>query len=104
VPLCPNFSPRGKHCAEHESERNAKRRSLETWRDYGSEWQRTRAAVLAEEPTCIKCGKAATDVDHIVPLKNGGTHARSNLQAMCKRCHSSKTWKENLKRRESTTD
>lgn len=34
---------------------------------------------------------AAKHVDHIVPLKDGGTHAFSNLQSLCRSCHSRKT-------------
>jgi len=34
---------------------------------------------------------AATEVDHIVPLRAGGTNDAENLQALCKSCHSRKT-------------
>ncbi len=42
---------------------------------------------------CLKKGKfvMATEIDHIIPLKNGGTNDIENLQALCKRCHSKKT-------------
>lgn len=33
----------------------------------------------------------ALEVDHINPLHNGGTDARSNLQALCRDCHADKT-------------
>jgi 5-methylcytosine-specific restriction protein A len=40
------------------------------------------------------CDQAAQDVDHKVPLRDGGTHHWSNLQALCHRCHSRKTARE----------
>ena len=35
--------------------------------------------------------KAAADVDHIVPLADGGTDDEDNLQVLCKCCHGLKT-------------
>jgi len=51
-----------------------------------------RAMVLAEEPFCRPCRKrgrftASTEVDHIVPLQDGGSDARQNLQGICRDCH-----------------
>jgi 5-methylcytosine-specific restriction protein A len=68
-------------------------------RGYGEHWQRLRKLVLAEEPLCAECLKAgrtvsAEEVDHRVPLARGGTNDRSNLQALCKSCHSRKTNRE----------
>ena len=31
------------------------------------------------------------DVDHIIPIANGGKNTVDNLQAICKTCHSEKT-------------
>lgn len=56
--------------------------------------------VLARDPLCVDpfglhrmLGEtvAADMVDHIVPLRAGGTHAFSNLQPMCWKCHARKT-------------
>ncbi len=52
--------------------------------------------MLAEEPFCRECAKhnrieIATDVDHIIPLRSGGTHDRENLAPLCAACHSKKT-------------
>jgi 5-methylcytosine-specific restriction protein A len=54
---------------------------------------------LRVEPLCRKCRadgiiEAATDVDHIVPLRKGGTSEESNLQSLCHSCHSRKTNQE----------
>lgn len=62
-------------------------------RGYGAKWRRLRLVVLSEEPYCRACQSPAEEVDHIVP-KPLGTDVRDNLQALCKRCHSSKTRRE----------
>lgn len=59
---------------------------------YGAAWQRQRATTLRAEPLCRMClasGRtvAATVVDHIQPLEDGGTNEQANLQPLCKRCH-----------------
>jgi len=73
-------------------ERPPDRRPSARKRGYGAAWERLRARVLAEEPVCRACGIArATDVDHILPRRRGGTDARDNLQALCHSCHSQKT-------------
>lgn len=70
-------------------------RGTATQRGYGAEWRRIRDQVLAEEPVCTICRAApSTDVDHIRPLRAGGTNARSNLRGTCHSCHSSKTVRE----------
>lgn len=37
------------------------------------------------------CEAPALDVDHVIALWNGGTNARSNLEALCTVCHAQKT-------------
>lgn len=94
-PGCPNLTTRS-YCGPHQDIRDRTRRLRETWRDYGSDWQARRARVLAEEPLCRLCGAPATEVDHIVPLRHGGTHDRANLRALCKPCHSRRTHADTL--------
>lgn len=53
---------------------------------------------LRREPLCRECwvhGRVteATQVDHIVPLAEGGTNDPDNLQSLCHSCHSRKTAK-----------
>lgn len=96
VPGCPNLVPPGRahYCPAHERERqrgvNA-RRPADYKEPYGAEWQRVRAAYLAEHPACARCGAPATDVHHVVPLRAGGTHDEANLQSLCRPCHSAHT-------------
>jgi 5-methylcytosine-specific restriction enzyme A len=54
-------------------------------------WRRNRARFLKYNPQCVSCGAQATEVDHITPKAKGGGDEWENLQALCKRCHSSKT-------------
>jgi len=77
---------RESRCPAHQRQRpNAAQRG------YGTAWQHLRLEVLGGEPLCRKCGAPATTVDHVIPLRQGGSTARHNLQALCKRCHDSKT-------------
>ena len=65
------------------------------------DWLELRAAMLRREPVCQACRRApATDVDHITPIRAGGsmTHP-SNLQSLCHECHSRKTLGERLGKR-----
>lgn len=53
-----------------------------------AEWRRIRAAVLAEEPVCRWCQQApATEADHIISRKHGGTDDRANLAGSCRPCN-----------------
>lgn len=98
TPGCGNLT-HNRFCKEHAAQKEKERQAKETWRDYNSpEWKYNRATVLRLEPSCRVCNSKATVVDHIKPLKQGGTHKLDNLQALCKTCHDRKTWKENLKK------
>ena len=78
-------------CEEHPSPRRPSRRPSSHSRGYGAGWRRKRALFLARFPVCANCGEPATDVDHILPRRQGGSEHESNLQALCHSCHSVKT-------------
>lgn len=66
-----------------------------TQRGYGADWQRVRNAYIAEHPLCCDPMQLHTDrvvpaddVDHIIPLSEGGERlAWSNLRSVCRACH-----------------
>lgn len=98
-PGCPELVYVGARCAAHERALRAEIDSLRpsaARRGYDAVWRRIRLAHLRREPLCrfcAACGLAtpATDVDHIVALADGGTHAASNLRSLCHYCHSART-------------
>lgn len=56
------------------------------------DWPRRRTRILRRDHhRCQHCGAPATDVDHIVP---GDDHHDTNLQALCRPCHNTKTQAE----------
>lgn len=66
---------------------------------YDHRWRKVRNAYIQAHPLCEHCQEnghvtPAQEVDHIIPLEQGGTHDEANLQALCKPCHSSKTARE----------
>lgn len=99
-PGCPRTT-RFRFCEEHgqqHARQLSRQRGSPSQRGYDRTWRRIRERVLAEEPFCRECGKAgvirlAEEVDHIIPLRRGGTHDRSNLQPLCGECHKRKTVK-----------
>jgi len=51
---------------------------------------------------CKKCGatlSATYEVDHIVPLEDGGGNEIQNLRAVCRNCHGNITMMNNLNRK-----
>jgi 5-methylcytosine-specific restriction protein A len=69
------------------------RRGTSTERGYGTAWRRYRAEYLAAHPTCRKCGKPATVVDHIKPHRGDQRlfWDPENHQPLDAGCHGRKT-------------
>jgi 5-methylcytosine-specific restriction protein A len=62
--------------------------------DRGYSWAwRTKISkrFLALYPDCVVCGRPATQTDHIISIRDGGTHELSNLRGVCAGCHSRRT-------------
>jgi 5-methylcytosine-specific restriction protein A len=68
-----------------------------TERIRGERWMKIRRAVLlAGQFTCVDCGLVhrTNEIDHDVPLEQGGSHDEANLKIRCKECHAAKTTRE----------
>lgn len=64
------------------------------WRSRSTCNHRTRLEVLHRaDYRCEGCGSRGRrlEIDHIVPLADGGTSEQANLQALCRACHMEKT-------------
>lgn len=97
-PGCRELTTDG-HCPKHPKHSTYdKYRESSSKRGYDSKWRRYREHYLANHPLCVKCGRIATDIDHIKAV-NGQTDplfwVESNHQALCHECHSRKTSTEN---------
>ena len=95
------------YCPEHEKIQlcNYERARAQIHNQrYGYRWRKLRTRFLNAHPLCEQCkanGRytAATEVHHVIPLANGGTHDENNLMALCKSCHSRITLKtENMQK------
>ena len=91
----------GRYCLQHAPlvwREHDRGRPSSAVRGYGYRWRKLRRMVLARDPLCAdpfgehgNIKVPATEVDHIVPLSQGGGASPDNLQALCKSCHSRKT-------------
>lgn len=102
TPGCPKVTA-GRYCEEHQkwitAHYNKHQRDPESRRRYGARGSVSSDSYIAAHPLCEQCQRAgritpAEEVHHIQPLSQGGTHARDNLMALCKRCHSEITARE----------
>lgn len=72
-----------------------------TPRARGRAWMQTRRRVLLNGGfECTACGRVhqSNEVDHRVPLEQGGSNELHNLQVLCHDCHAEKTANEQRKR------
>lgn len=87
----------GRRCPECEKKRD-KERGNSSQRGYGSDWKKFRDEFLNLNKLCINCGEKATDVDHVIGIKDGGNRLDfKNLRAFCHRCHSQRTGRDQVK-------
>ena len=61
-------------------------------------WKRRRLRILDRDGwRCVLCGAASRlEVDHRVPLQDGGLEEDENLRALCRSCHIEKAQKAAL--------
>jgi 5-methylcytosine-specific restriction enzyme A len=89
VPGCGRVTRVGSRCDRHGRDGFV---GLRGQPGYGSAWRRVRATVLERDGyRCQVCGRPATDVDHIVRRRAGGTDDSANLRSLCSSCHHTRT-------------
>lgn len=88
------------HATDNSSARSAKANADQRWWSkwyHTSHWRDLRTLVLARDPVCKICERAASTVaDHIKPHRGDRTLFcdLENLQGLCAPCHSIKTARE----------
>ena len=94
-PGCPSLTE-GQYCEAHAVQARRQydkyERATDVNKKYGRAWKRIRDRHISMHPLCEICQKEgkyvpAQEVHHIVPISKGGTHARDNLQSLCRSCH-----------------
>lgn len=101
ISSCTSLTRSG-YCENHKKDEK-KHKESKNWRWlYNSKnWKRVRSKVLLVSPFCVECSKdgiktVANEVDHIKPHRGNIELFQdlTNLQALCKSCHSRKTMNE----------
>lgn len=91
---CRRPKPSGQRCGCSPVERAPDPNNRERAKPYSTpEWKALRSEWLKSNPVCACCGARASVVDHVRPWR-GNRQAfldRSNLQSLCRSCHSKKT-------------
>lgn len=81
--------------AERRPRKQMSERTYIDTRYNSRQWRALRDGVIRDCPECVECGRLATVVDHIEPVRLGGSFfCIDNLQAMCASCHNAKSAKE----------
>lgn len=92
---CPSLVTIPGHCNKHNDNKWGRPTVTPPGR-YGNAWRKRRKAKLAANPTCTCtmhhpscCNQTApaTEVHHLIRIRDGGRDEDSNLQALCKQCH-----------------
>ena len=101
---CRELVQSNRYCPTHQSlsrQKADQQRGSAHERGYGKRWQAASKGFLRSHPLCARCSIAtqvvpAQVVDHIIPHR-GDMQVfwdRNNWQPLCKRCHDSKTARE----------
>lgn len=107
TPGCPGIVRGGRCsvCGPKRSDTHAydRERGSAATRGYDRRWQKLRLMHLRAQPLCAECLNhglvtLASEVDHILPKRHGGDDSDTNLQSLCKPCHSRKTMREKMQK------
>jgi 5-methylcytosine-specific restriction endonuclease McrA len=88
-------SERGRWLIEQDAQCHKEKRSKEK-RLRGRAAVAQRERHLEKEPFCRDCSadgieRVADEIDHILPLADGGTNSPDNLRSLCRDCHRIRT-------------
>lgn len=105
--MCGAITAGEPYCVAHSAE--AERQERQPWRaGYQDPAYRhaRRQAIARARGRCEECGElleGACEVDHVIPLSDGGENLVSNLMVRCLPCHRRKTAADKRRRRERGT-
>ena len=94
-PDCPETIREDRYCPAHKTianrEYDRQHRSNHS-QLYGSRWRKLRQLYVSKHPLCEHCLAdgfyvPVSEVHHILPLADGGTHDEENLVSLCQSCH-----------------
>ncbi|MFD7605165.1 HNH endonuclease [Streptomyces mirabilis] len=91
---CTKRTSRSGRCADHAPQERAWLRKSPRNQRRDSTWERhTRPRALARDGfACVRCGsRDHLEVDHVIPIAQGGTWTLDNAQTLCQPCHRGKT-------------
>ncbi|MEU5577792.1 HNH endonuclease signature motif containing protein [Streptomyces huasconensis] len=101
---CPQRTVRAGRCSDHApAERpwlraSARNRVRDAARRLWDRQVRPRALVR-DGFACVRChDREGLEVDHVLPIAQGGTWTLENAQTLCRRCHAEKTATERRKK------
>jgi len=86
---CPMLVVSG-YCAVHQRDKweREKNRPSARGRGYDTNWDKFSRHYKRLYPLCVRCGRPAYVVHHIVPLSDGGDkYNPNNLASLCRHCH-----------------
>jgi 5-methylcytosine-specific restriction protein A len=84
------FGVRPGYCPVHRGQAD-RARGTAAARGYDRRWAELSRAFLRGHARCELCGAPATDTDHRMPRRAGGSDAWANLRALCGTCHRRRT-------------
>jgi 5-methylcytosine-specific restriction enzyme A len=93
----PTFTERAKKAAAKRAEKDAIRREVAPKKARAKIGKlEQRAVIVRAEGRCEGCGKSVADgavleIDHVLPVCQGGTNDVDNLQLLCSTCNSIKS-------------
>lgn len=97
-PECGTLVPAGvRYCAECDQPWKSTGPPTRSSRSADARWRRLTKQILKRDNHQCQiryvgiCTGRATEVDHIIPVTQGGTDHPSNLQAACRECHLAKS-------------